>query len=216
MKNSSTKELFSILKLDKKSVQANQKRNKRLNSEDIALRRQYVSEIISHFQDDKGRPPREREIIEELEKTGFRGTHKIVYGDRKAIAQSNAYVEDLFSIDNYSQFQEENRKWIDFVINKALDLADMKWTQNKTITKETKDGEFIEEVETEEIAGPKAQFLRIILEGIRMREEHADGKNKKLGIVKLGKRLRKSEEQIFQLEEKNRELEKELKEEMRR
>lgn len=216
MKSSSPNQLFSILKLDKKSVTQNKKRSKRLNAEDITIRRKLVKDIIDQFTLLHGRPPREKEIIAELDQTGFLANHNIIYNDKKAIAANSSYLEDLFSVDNYSEYQADNRKWIDFTINKAAELLERSWTSSKTITRETKDGEFTEEVTTEEISSPYAQFLRIIQDGIKLREEHADGKNKKLGVIKLAKKLRQKQDEAFSLKEKNSELEKELKYSIRR
>lgn len=215
MKTSLSSQLLPILEVDKKTISVNQKRNKRLNADDIAIRRQYTRNIIEEFSSKHGRPPREKEIIEQLQLIGFSASHHIIYNDRKAISASSTYLEDLFSIDNYSQYQEDNRKWIDFTIEKASELLEKKWTGSKRISKTTPNGPLTEDIITAELAGPYAQFLKIIQDGIKLREEHADGKNRKLATVKLGKKLRRTEEELFQITEKNKNLEKELKEQMK-
>ncbi len=108
--------------------------------------------------------------------------------DMKAINVQNSFVRDL-SQYHYSALKENIFSSLQWIYNQAKINYEKTWTQSKTITRETKDGEYSEEVTTAELAQPKAAFLNIMKDATKEMNEILDAKTIQVSVALLSQRL---------------------------
>lgn len=117
--------------------------------------------------------------------------------DLRRINIENTFVRDL-SQYHYSQLKEDMFGSLQWIYNEAKKNYEKEWTMSRTTTRETKDGEFTEEVITQPIAGPKASFLNIMKDCTKEMNEILDGRTIQISTALLSQRLgeleRESEE----------------------
>lgn len=124
-------------------------------------------------------------------------SRETIADDLRKINRENTFVRDIAQF-HYSQIKEDMFASLQYIYRQAKENYEKEWTMSRTITRETKDGDFTEEVVTQPIAGPKASFLNIMMNATKEMNELIDGRAKQVSTVLLSQRLgeleRESEE----------------------
>ena len=114
--------------------------------------------------------------------------------DIKAIEGQNSFVRDLTE-SRYSGMIERVYKTARYVENEARRMYAKDWTADKTTTRMTKDGEFIETVKTEPLARPKEGFLKVMLKAAELQEHVLSGDVLNVSAAMLNQTLLEYEKQ---------------------
>lgn len=207
--------LTNLIQIRPDEIKENKKRNQRGSAEDILIRQKYLSEVEDALLKKLRYPPPRAEIIAEMAKLGFTMSGSTLYRDQTSNAHKNNFVKELMTEGNYSRFQDHSMQLVTFVEEEAILNYQKTWTMGKTIQRKTAKGTFTETVVTEELATPKAQFLTILANVVKLRTDLTNGKNIKLASALAAREHRKLKEQLADLQRRNVELEQELKELMK-
>ena len=114
--------------------------------------------------------------------------------DIKAIEGQNSFVRDLTE-SRYSGMIERVYKTARYVENEARRMYAKDWTADKSTTRMTKDGEFIETVKTEPLARPKEGFLKVMLKAAELQEHVLSGDVLNVSAAMLNQTLLEYEKQ---------------------
>lgn len=162
--------------------------NERLVVEDIQSRRNALRKIILEYEKQDKEITRNA-LLKELDKKGFHIDMATLYRDRTSLNKENTFIEDIAAESNYSAYIEEMFEKIHRVEEKAGQLYEMKWTDDKIIKRETRDGQFKEEHHTSENPGPKIGLLNVILKCQEAKLKMFSGDNINISVTLLGRKL---------------------------
>lgn len=207
--------MTNLIQIKPDEIKENKKRNQRGSAEDILIRQKYLSEVEDALLKKLRYPPPRAEIIAEMAKLGFAMSGSTLYRDQTSNAHKNNFVKELMTEGNYSRFQDHSMQLVTFVEEEAILNYQKTWTMGKTIRRTTSKRSFTETTTTEELAQPKAEFLKILLNVVKIRNELTNGKNIKLASALAAREHIRLKEQLADLQRRNTELEQELKEAMK-
>lgn len=138
-------------------------------------------------------------LIDDLKKRGYKSNRNILYDDRTALNKGNIFIADLTE-SNYSQMMDDIFEKLSWIEEEAMKQYNRKWTNSKTVTKNTDKGKITETHTTKEIAQPKAAFLSIFKDSQKIKYEFLTGNNIHVSAALLRQKFQQMQQKIFELE----------------
>ncbi len=219
-----------LIKLSKSQIKKNIKINGRKSADDIIIAVEYLSQIIEKLKiTGNGKPPSRKELRMEMKKIGFDISTSTLRRYKGKIKKVRSAVRDLLEEGTYSSYFDQNMDLLDYIEEQALECLNRKWTNSKmekfVEISEAKvaldegrqpNGVLVRATTTGEIAQPKIGFLNILAKVVDLRTRATNDDNLDLSCSMLSEEFQKTKDQVTSLEQRNTELEKELKSILRR
>jgi len=206
-----------LLKLSKTQILKNKQSSKRKSAEDVMIAVEYLSKVIEKLQQNySGRPPSRKEIMDQMKLIGFDISRTTLWRYRAKINKVKSAVRDLLEEGSYSAYFDHNMELLDYIEEQAIACYNKQWTNAKSIKKQTytKDHGIVDLQEiqqTPETHSGKAAFLNILAKVVDLRTNATNNENLDLSCSMLSEEFQNVKEKAESLEQKNNELEKELK-----
>jgi len=175
------------------------------DSQDAAEHRQRILAGICEKYMQKSENPSDRQLLDDLKKTGYRISRATLYRDKTEIFRGDRFVEDIAG-SAYSHLIHKCFDNLEFVDRKAREVLNKKWTNSKVVTKQTENGEIIEKTVTEEISGPHIQALRMILDTSVSVTKLLSGDSLLVSASMWARHVDKLEQEIEKLKNENQDL----------
>lgn len=176
------------------------------DSQDEAKHRQKMLVGICEKYMQKNENPSDRQLLDDLKKTGYRISRATLYRDKTEVFRGDRFVEDIASCA-YSHIVHKCFDNLEFVDRKAREVLNKKWTNSKVVTKQTENGEIIEKTVAEEISSPHIQALRMILDTSVSVIKLISGESLLVSATMWANHTDKLEQQIKDLQIENQDLE---------
>ena len=117
---------------------------KKSTDEEIKYRQSILGQIIEEAKN-RGDVINENYLLYHMNLGGIENyTRSRLYQDQLTFDSENNYIRHF--LPRYSRFQEDIITELDAIKDEAVELGSMDWSIKKTITRETKDGEFGTEI----------------------------------------------------------------------
>ena len=200
-----------VIAIKAEEIAQNKERHRRQTIEDTTTRLDYLIKVENELKAILGRPPRRKELLDQMKLIGFDMSPMTLWRDRGRNLTRKSWLRDLLQESTFSAYQNHSAEILDYIEEKSIEFLNKKWTQSRRITKYIKSGQQITEHQTADLAGPKFNFLIVLTRVVELRKQLTSGENIDLSTAMLQEDFQKIQEHVTQLELKNKELENEVK-----
>jgi len=204
-----------VIKITDKEIKKNIKTNDKQSAEDIIIAVHYLSKVIDGLRNELGRTPFRKEILYEMKRIGFEISEQVLIRYKGKIKKVRSAVRDLLEEGTYSAYFDHNMTLLDDIEEYAIQCYLKDWNDNKIVIKQvlSKSGKTInleDKYITEDIAAPKAAFLKILVSVVSLRTKALGGDNVNLSAAMLSENFQSLKENYDELYRKHEITEKEL------
>ncbi len=204
-----------VIKISDKEIKKNIKTNNKQSAEDIIIAVHYLSQVINGLRDELGRTPLRKEILHEMKRIGFEISEQVLIRYKGKMKRVRSAVRDLLEEGTYSAYFDHNMTLLDDIEEYALQCYLKSWTDTKIVNKQVFDKEqgaidLVDKYTTEELAAPKAAFLKILVSVVGLRTRALSGDNVNLSAAMLSENFQSLKENYDELYRKHEITEKEL------
>ena len=161
----------------------------------IQIRKRHLMIILSNNKTQKQRLTQAQIQSRLQNETGFKVDQSTISRDIKELNLDNSFVKDI-AIHNYSKLNEDSFKNYLLIQSEAIKNYNKKWTSDKRTVRVSEDGSSTETTKTEELAHPKAEFLRIFMDAESKIQDMLNGKMLETSVVLMGDRFRQVEKEL--------------------
>lgn len=171
--------------------------------DELEHRRKVLEDVLEEYHRQK-LVPNQNAIIKSMKHKGYPDYNRNkLFADRTALNSQSNYIR--YFLPNYSAYQENINRLLQFVAEQCETLYHRTYTQSKKTTR-TVSGpkgqtEVTEEVITAEDPQPKLMALNTLLRATKLMHEHSHGQNVHIGAVVLQKEFERMNADLEKLQQ---------------